>query len=139
VFNSGLSWQHRSFHAIHHHCLTVLQHAIMNISNLCFTDPVFPLPVFSPRGYCFSNGIIADLSFGNQPYWCILVPPYWLVTTGDSRQVKKVDSRATVGLGNQIGGADLLADTIGTPCNSSEALCIWLHGWIALVGPVLPR
>lgn len=26
------------------HCLTVLQHAIMNISNLCFTDPVFSLP-----------------------------------------------------------------------------------------------
>ena len=54
VFSS--SFQGNTAVSIHHHCLTVLQHAITNISNLRFTDPCLSLPCLAPRGYCFSNG-----------------------------------------------------------------------------------
>ena len=104
-----LSGQHHYFCSLTispPHRLTVLQYAIMNISNLCFTDPVFSLPCLALVGHCFSNGTTTNLSLRNQPFWCILTPPYRPFITGDSiRWLERVDSRATVDLGNQIGGA----------------------------------
>ena len=82
-----------------------------------------------------------NLSLRDQPFWRILTPPYWpFINRGTQWTRRAWKGRQQSYSGSwQLDRRSLVYWL--TPSEHYAAIgspCIWLHGWIALVGPVLP-